>query len=294
MNWVRKLGVSLVVAFFGIACGAVLLFNWSALGWKAYSVPTGSMRPGMPPGSLVLVHRVPVSSLKVGDVITYANLQKPGTTITHRIIGSYKVGGLVPAFRTKGDANPSADPFTVVGGQVLGRAVWHAPDVGRWLEWSKSWAGLIVLVYLPAFLIMFGEAQNLADYLKKFQVYELKFEPRLRRWRVGRKTAAAAFSVLVFVLILGAIAGPVQALLRSNTVSLTNNIISVAAGGGSSGGGSHCSNNNDVNVTNINQQNANTGNASSTNNTTGGSATSGNASNNSSTSTTITITNNCH
>jgi signal peptidase I len=303
MSWVHRILISLAVLFFAACCGAVLLFNWNALGWKALSVQTGSMRPGLPPGSLVLVHRVPYSQIRVGDVITYANLRQPGTTITHRVIKSFKLDGKVPAFQTKGDANPSADPMTVVGGQVQGKAAWHLPYIGRWLDFSKTWAGLAALVYLPAFFIMFGAAQDMAEYLKKFQVYQLKLGPGGRR-RVGSKTAAAGFSVAVFVLIFGVVGGPVQALLRSNTVALVNNRISVAplpaqcAGHTKSttvntgGNTSNSSNSNNVNVNNSSTQTASTGNASNSNNTTGGgNATSGNATNTNCTSTTITITN---
>src|SRR6185312_1351388 len=86
MIWFKRLGISLTIAFFTVCCGAVLLFNWGALGWKALSVPTGSMRPHIPPGSLVLMHRVPVASINVGDVITYTNPLHPNSTITHRVI----------------------------------------------------------------------------------------------------------------------------------------------------------------------------------------------------------------
>src|ERR1700733_6907932 len=123
MKWLKRLGISLTIAFFAVCCGAVLLFNWGSMGWKALSVPTGSMRPHIPPGSLVLTHNVPLSSIKVGDVITYINPENMKSTVTHRVIKEYKLDGKVPAFITKGDANPSRDPWTVVGGLVQGKAI---------------------------------------------------------------------------------------------------------------------------------------------------------------------------
>src|SRR4051794_22572106 len=119
MKLIHRIAISLGVLFFAACCGAVLLFNLHALGWKVLSVQTGSMRPAVPRGSLVLVHHVPYSQLKVGDVITYANASQPGATITHRITKTYKLDGKIPAYITKGDANPSQDPVTVVGGQVV-------------------------------------------------------------------------------------------------------------------------------------------------------------------------------
>lgn len=289
MRWLKKIFISLSVLFFAVCCGAVLLFNWSALGFKALSVQTGSMRPSVPPGSLVLMHRVPISSLKTGDVITYANPRNPHTTITHRIIKTYKIDNKIPAFVTKGDANSSAD-MPVVGGQILGKAVWHVPHLGHWLDWSKTWVGLAILVYLPAFLIMFGEVQKMADYLRRFQPYYLTFEVRKRRM-LGRKLAAASFSASLIILIFGAVAWPVQALLRSNTVSLTNNSISVAPNQGGGGTVISCTSSNNVNVSSNSNQTATTGSATVSGNTTGGSATSGSASNSNSSNTTIHITN---
>src|ERR1700743_926326 len=109
MKLLRHLFIGLGVTGFILAAGAVLIFNRPTLGWQALSVPTGSMRPTFDPGALVLTHRVPIQSLKVGDIITYTNPLTMHSTLTHRIIRVYKIDGKIPAFITKGDANPSPD-----------------------------------------------------------------------------------------------------------------------------------------------------------------------------------------
>ena len=73
MKIFERITTGLSVTILAVCCVALLMFGISMTGWKALSVPTGSMRPAIPPGSLVLVHRVSISSLKVGDVITYIN-----------------------------------------------------------------------------------------------------------------------------------------------------------------------------------------------------------------------------
>jgi len=288
MKWVHRSFISLTIAFFAVCCGAVLLFNWNALGWKALSVPTGSMRPAIPPGSLVLMHRVPVTTLKVGDVITYANPLKPGSTVTHRIIKSYKLDGKIPAFITKGDANSSPDR-PVVGGQVQGKAVWHVPYLGKAMMWSKTWTGIAVLVYLPALLIMLEEIMRLGEYWHKARPYKSALaaaEPAPRHKLV---TATAVSVIMVAGSALFAL--PAAALLRSNSVTLGPNKISVAAippqctGGNSSTTTITTTGSGNVNISNSNTQNAQSGNATSN----GGSATSGNASNCNSTTITVTI-----
>jgi len=288
MKWVHRSFISLTIAFFAVCCGAVLLFNWNALGWKALSVPTGSMRPAIPPGSLVLMHRVPVTTLKVGDVITYANPLKPGSTVTHRIIKSYKLDGKIPAFITKGDANPSPDR-PVVGGQVQGKAVWHVPYVGGWLAWSKTWVGLAVLVYVPALLIMIEQTMKLNEYYRRAKAYKWALAAAHPEPRSKLATATAISVIMVAGSALFAL--PAAALLRSNSVTLGPNKISVAAippqctGGNSSTTTITTTGSGNVNISNSNTQNAQSGNATSN----GGSATSGNASNCNSTTITVTI-----
>lgn len=192
--------IGLGVVGFILAALTVLVFNKSTLGWQADSVPTGSMRPTMPPGSLVLAHRVPLSSLKVGDVITHTNPLTMRTTLTHRIVKEYKINGKIPAFVTKGDANPSPDP-AFVGGLVQGKMVWHVPFAGRALMWAHTWTGIAVLVYLPALLIMIHETRLLAAYLRLKKPYRMEGsvhsrppepKPSMRpKWAMAASTAFA-------------------------------------------------------------------------------------------------------
>jgi signal peptidase len=90
---------------------ALLVLAPAVIGWQRYAIVSGSMTGTYDKGSLVLDDVVPVAGLKVGDVITY--LPPAGDhLITHRIawIGHDQAGARV--FRTKGDANPVADPWT--------------------------------------------------------------------------------------------------------------------------------------------------------------------------------------
>jgi signal peptidase len=86
----------------------------SVFGWQRYAIVSGSMTGTYDRGSLVFDEVVPVADLKVGDVITYLPPRGAGPDhlITHRIasIGRGEQGGRV--YRTKGDANPVADPWT--------------------------------------------------------------------------------------------------------------------------------------------------------------------------------------
>jgi signal peptidase I len=105
--------VSTLVVAAGLLFGLVLVLP-AMLGWQRYVIVSGSMTGTYDRGSLVLDEVVPVDSLKVGDVITYKPPAGSGPEglVTHRIasITADKLGHKV--FRTKGDANASADPWT--------------------------------------------------------------------------------------------------------------------------------------------------------------------------------------
>ena len=295
MKILKQITTSLSIATLAICCGALLLFGLSFTGWKSLIVPTGSMRPTITPGSLVFVHHVPISSLKVGDVITYINPLHPSSTLSHRIIRKYLIDGRVPGFVTKGDANKIAD-VPVAGGAVEGKVIWHVPNVGWWLLDVKRPIVILPIVYAAALLIMLEEVQRLNEYYRRFVLYRLPgFTGRDKVSCFLARKAKMGAAVTVMFMLLGAVAGPsALALLRSNTVSLTDNRISA---GIIPPGNNKCSgsttNNNDVNVNNSTTQTATSGNASSSGNTNGGSATSGSASNSNTTTVNITVTN-CH
>jgi signal peptidase I len=292
MNKIQRIIISLGITVFAVCCCAILLLNWHALGYKTLDVPTGSMRPTIQPGSLVLMHSVPISTIKVGDIITYINPRNMRETISHRVIKTYTINGKIPAFITKGDANKSADP-PIVGGLVKGQVIWHMPYLGTWMQWSKTWTGVAILIYLPALLLMVDEVRRLSDYLREMQPYKLRTHLELKKSdRLSKKYAAGIALTIVAVVSAAALAQPALAALKSNTVVLANNRLTVPATT-SSGGGGQCSgnNNNNVNVTSNNNQTATTGNAGVDGNTTGGSASSGNASNSNNTNVNITITN---
>jgi len=304
MGRIRKISsivITVSIAFFAIGGVATVFLNRPTSSWKALNVATGSMRPGMPPGSLVIVHRVPDSTLKVGDVITYA---KPGNvkeTISHRII-AFTAIGKGRAVITKGDANQLPDQ-PILTGQVVGKRVANVPVLGKAISWTRTLPGLIVLIYLPALLIIIEEIKNMAKYYKEQMPYrESSFERRLQAAAKHGHNTLVAGGAAAAVLLVGAVIAfsTAQAVAvsgqMSNTVALAPNTLFVAtggSGGGTGGGTTTCTNHNTVNVHNSSNQTATSGGASSTGNTTGGSATSGSAGNSNSGSTTITITNGC-
>jgi signal peptidase len=77
--------------------------------WHATPVLSGSMRPGLQPGDVVLTKRVPVSDLQVRDVIVFHPPGEADRLKVHRIVRLTSRNGGV-AITTRGDANSAADP----------------------------------------------------------------------------------------------------------------------------------------------------------------------------------------
>lgn len=137
----RSLGSRLVdwglniLAVFGVMCIAltVLAFvgNYTIIMFK-----TGSMDPTIPQGSIAVVHEIPATEVKVGDVITVDRGigLKP---ITHRAIAVKQLGGGEALIEMQGDANPNPDPEPYRVSQVR-KVVWHAPGLAKQIVWLSN------------------------------------------------------------------------------------------------------------------------------------------------------------
>jgi signal peptidase len=117
----------ILVALASIAA-AVLVPRLS--GATPYTVLTGSMRPHLPPGTLVVVKPVDPDELQVGDVVTYQLESGESTVVTHRITSvDTRLDGKT-VFTTQGDANDVPDPAQVLPVQVRGRLWYAVPYLG--------------------------------------------------------------------------------------------------------------------------------------------------------------------
>jgi len=154
----RRVGRLLAGVFVaaGFVFGALLIAP-SVMGWERYVIVSGSMTGTYDRGSLVFDEVVPVESLKVGDVITYTPPRGSGPhgLVTHRIAKiseDPKSGERV--FRTKGDANQVADPWTfVLPDEEQARVVAGFPKVGFVLAALANREIRMLIIGLPALLI---------------------------------------------------------------------------------------------------------------------------------------------
>lgn len=128
MGWVGRVVAWVVILGIGAVIMTAVLIPRVA-GATPYVVLTGSMRPAMPPGTMVVVRPVPAERLGIGDVITYQLKSGEPTVVTHRIVAMGDVHGK-PIFRTRGDANDDPDPAWVRPVQLRGEKWYAVPYLG--------------------------------------------------------------------------------------------------------------------------------------------------------------------
>ncbi|MEA2280496.1 MAG: signal peptidase [Solirubrobacteraceae bacterium] len=135
----------------------------AALGMRRYVIVSGSMTGTYDRGSLVFDEVAGTAALRPGDVITYRPPPQAGVdhVITHRIASIRTVHGM-RVFRTKGDANPAADPwsFRLTGGRQA-RVRWSLPYAGFAFAALADPKLRIWLLSVPAGLIALGSLASL-------------------------------------------------------------------------------------------------------------------------------------
>ena len=131
---------------------ALLLAGPKLIGLQAYAVLSGSMEPTYPVGSLLYVREVDTAQLEAGDVITY--VLNENTLATHRIAEVVIGEDGTVCFRTKGDANETADAVLVEPGQVLGTPVLSIPYLGHLAQEVQTKAGTYRVIGLAAVLAL--------------------------------------------------------------------------------------------------------------------------------------------
>jgi signal peptidase len=150
--WIRQTA-SWVLLLSTLVLLAAMVAVPRVTGSTPYTVLTGSMRPSMPPGSLVVTRPADAAELKVGDAITYQMRSGEPEVVTHRITAVSTTLAGETLFTTQGDANPVPDDKPVKPGQIRG-VVWYSIPllgyVNGWLTGEQHiWAvGISVALLL--------------------------------------------------------------------------------------------------------------------------------------------------
>ena len=101
-------------------------------GATPYEILTGSMRPGLPPGTLVVMKAVEEpGQIGVGSVVTYQLRSGVATVVTHRVVEVRQSLSGDVEYVTQGDANDVVDELPVRPEQIRGTLWYAVPHLGR-------------------------------------------------------------------------------------------------------------------------------------------------------------------
>jgi len=157
-----RVGTTLLLAA-GVLLGALMVLPALA-GYQRYVIVSGSMTGTYDRGSVVFDQVVPVAELRVGDVITYRPPpgSGPAGLVTHRIAAITRDERGEAVFRTKGDANATADPWTFsLPGPRQARVRASVPYAGFALAALSDRRVRMLVVGLPALLIALSSLAGL-------------------------------------------------------------------------------------------------------------------------------------
>jgi len=157
LHIVRRAGrLALNCLFVAMLTSVLVVLGPALLGFHRYVILTGSMTGTYDRGAIVFDRPTPVSSLRVGNVITYS--PPHGYTsqqrITHRIWWIGRGPGGERVFMTKGDANNKPDAWKFTLNQAMqDRVLFHVPVVGFLFTLLSLRDFRIALIGLPALVI---------------------------------------------------------------------------------------------------------------------------------------------
>ena len=133
---------------------AILMVGVRVLGYKVFTVLSGSMEPTYHVGSLIYVKEVDYRQLESGDVITF--MRDESTVVTHRIVEVVldEDDTSVIRYRTKGDANEAEDGALVHYKNVIGTPVMTIPKLGYIANYIQNPPGMYVAIAAVSILIL--------------------------------------------------------------------------------------------------------------------------------------------
>lgn len=132
--------------------------NSSILGYRVFTIATGSMEPVYNINDVILVKDTDPSTLKKGDDIAYLGNRDAvkGLIVTHRIIRIETFSDGKVHYTLKGVNNKYEDP-SITEDQILGKVVGRLPVVNFINHVVKNIYGFFFLVFCPLVLVIFLE-----------------------------------------------------------------------------------------------------------------------------------------
>jgi signal peptidase len=135
-------------------------------GLRAYVVLTGSMKPAISEGSLVVTKVVPYSSYGVGTIVAFPAPGRSGVTILHRVNQRIEDQNGVVRVLTKGDANSEKDSWFLNLALITGKEVVVVPWLGYLLHVLTLPLGFVITAILVGIFIVVPELKYLISLIQ--------------------------------------------------------------------------------------------------------------------------------
>ena len=149
----RRAATVCLWAALGSAVGLTLAVGLPPLvGYQTLTVLSGSMEPTIRTGDVVVDARIRPLEARIGDVVTFADPENRTRLITHRVRRVQRAANSV-RFETKGDANNTAETWSVPVSGTIGRVEYRVPKLGYAIARINSRSGRLLLVVVPALLL---------------------------------------------------------------------------------------------------------------------------------------------
>lgn len=130
------------------------------IGYRTYTVLSGSMEPEFYPGDIVIVKSKNKSELKVNDIVTFID---DGDIVTHRIMKETEEG-----YITKGDNNDVEDATTLQNENIIGEVLMDIPKLGYLMQFlSKPIVIAGELILLGIFIMIYSNTEQKEEKQKK-------------------------------------------------------------------------------------------------------------------------------
>lgn len=156
-------GVAVVL----LLCFLSLLLHHPLRGLHAYVVLSGSMKPSIGAGSVVLTVTEPPNLYMPGMIVAFRPPPNPRETVIHRITTIQPNRNAVLEVSTKGDANTNGDPWVLTLGAISGRVIVHIPWLGYVLHLIATPLGLFLVALISFFGLVAGELQFLSSAIQQ-------------------------------------------------------------------------------------------------------------------------------
>ena len=226
-TWFRLVGVVLARAYRAVLLTlATLALAPMLLDWGSYVVQTGSMRPSIAVGDVVLARPVQADdTVHVGRVYVFDDPSRPDDRLlVHRVVERRDDGD----FTSAGDANQFTDTTPLSATDLEAQAILLVPFVGRPVVWLSSGQWMPLAAWLLLTMFLFGLASLRPGYGPP------RDRPRSRTRRLPQRAgstsgpaglarvALAPTAVGVALLLLGAAPLTVSAAFVARTANGSN------------------------------------------------------------------------